>query len=198
MQLILRSLPAALEVIKNQVLELLEHNPTPVVLIDGRAGSGKSTFAKNLVDKLFQDGESAPRLIAMDDLYPGWEGLRAGSNYLNQNVLNMISQRKTASYQIWDWGHGQRGNPEEPGNGWREFSGGTPLIIEGCGSISRFSQELSSLSIWIDCELEVRKARLGNRDGGKFDQYWAIWAAQEDEFYESENSKALASYLLYN
>ncbi|MEY3662995.1 MAG: hypothetical protein RI919_511, partial [Actinomycetota bacterium] len=65
------------------VLDLVDEGvQTPIVLIDGRAGSGKSTLANALQRRLFKDGETLPRLIHMDDLYPGWGGLAAGAEYL--------------------------------------------------------------------------------------------------------------------
>ena len=55
------SFDQAIEQVSKTVLEHIDlGNATPIVLIDGRAGSGKSTFAKALQEKLFQDGESAP------------------------------------------------------------------------------------------------------------------------------------------
>ncbi|MEY3971736.1 MAG: hypothetical protein RLY84_129, partial [Actinomycetota bacterium] len=35
-------------------------------------------------------------------------------------------------------------------------------------------------------------------DAGKFDEYFGIWSAQEDEFYERENSKQLAQLIVQN
>ncbi len=51
----------------------------PIIVIDGRAGSGKSTLALDLQNELFRAGESMPRLIHMDDLYDGWNGLALGA-----------------------------------------------------------------------------------------------------------------------
>jgi uridine kinase len=124
--------------------------------------------------------------------------LEAGSAYLVQNILQPLSQAKPAAWQKWDWGQGRRGAPNEPGNGWREFSGGNVLIIEGCGSLSRQSRELSQLSLWIEAPREDRRARWQARDAGKFDEFWGIWQAQEDHFYETEKSVRLADLVIEN
>jgi uridine kinase len=134
----------------------------------------------------------------MDDLYPGWEGLQLGSFYLNQQILQPLIQGKTAHFQLWDWESGQRGKNGEPGNGWREFSGGTPLIVEGCGSLSRTASELAHYRIWIEADQSARHKRWLDRDGEKFNDFWHIWAAQEDEFYQQQNSKQLADWVLEN
>ena len=188
----------AIAAITKQVVSLVDKNPTPIVLIDGRAASGKSSLAAALKNQLFKELEQAPRLIHMDDLYPGWEGLIAGSHYLNQQILQPLNLGKTASWQLWDWEQSQRGKSDEPGNGWREFAGGTPLIVEGCGSLSRVSSELADYRVWIETEKQVRQQRWLDRDGEKFNEVWHIWAGQEDEFYQQEKSSQLADLVIEN
>jgi uridine kinase len=185
-------------VITKLALSLADQTPTPIILIDGRAGSGKSSFAEELRNELFRQSDAAPTLIHMDDLYPGWEGLEAGSAYLVHNILQPLSQAKQAAWQKWDWSQGGRGDPSEPGNGWREFAGGNILIVEGCGSLSRQSREFAQLSLWIEAPREVRRARWQARDAGKFDEFWGLWQAQEDHFYESEKSDRLADLVIEN
>lgn len=182
----------------NKALDLKDKLPTPIILIDGRAASGKTSLAGRLAEAVFQVDKQLPKIIHMDDLYPGWEGLRSGSHYLIQNILNPLSAGKSASWQVWDWELGARGSKAEPGNGWREFGGGNLLIIEGCGSLSRQSHEIANLSIWVEAEISVRKERFSKRDGLAFDGFWGIWAAQEDQFYEAESSRDLADYQIGN
>jgi len=57
----------------------------PVVLIDGPAGAGKSTLADGLARNW--PGAIPPTLVRMDDIYPGWEGLAAGSEFLHADLL---------------------------------------------------------------------------------------------------------------
>ena len=194
----MRDFHQAVTAITKQVVSLVDKNPTPIILIDGRAASGKSSLAAELKNVLFKELEQAPRLIHMDDLYPGWEGLQLGAFYLNQQILQPLSAGKTAHWQVWDWQKAERGRVDEPGNGWREFAGGTPLIVEGCGALSRVSGELAHLRVWIEAPKELRHARWIERDGEKFNDYWHIWAAQEDEFYQQEKSKSLADLVVEN
>ena len=194
----MQSFHQGLDAITKQVLALVEKKLTPVILIDGRAGSGKSYLAAELAERLYKELEVAPRLVHMDDLYPGWEGLRAGSNYLNQQILTPLSLGKVPSWQIWDWEAGSRGAKAEPGNGWREFAGGIPLIVEGCGCLSKSASELADLRVWIESDHQTRRARLIERDGEKFDEFWPSWIAQEDEFYQVEKSQNLAEIIIAN
>jgi uridine kinase len=179
---------ALIEKISSQVLELIDRgNQTPIILIDGRAGSGKSTFAEALQQQLFRDGESAPRVIHMDNIFEGWDGLALGSDYMVRFILQPLTRRETASWQDWSWVKNQRSS-------WREFSGGTPLIVEGCGSLTERSKEHADISIWLEASEETRRERWIQRERHleKFD----FWAAQELDFYAREKSQSLADLVI--
>jgi uridine kinase len=179
---------ALIKKISSQVLELIDRgNQTPIVLIDGRAGSGKSTFAEALQQQLFRDGESAPRVIHMDNIFEGWDGLALGSDYMVRFILQPLARRETASWQDWSWVKNQRSS-------WREFSGGTPLIVEGCGSLTERSKEHADISIWLEASEETRRERWIQRERHleKFD----FWAAQELDFYAREKSQSLADLVI--
>ena len=176
-----------LHVIADQVLASSQN--TPIVLIDGRAGSGKSTFAEKLQSLLFREGDSLPRVIHMDDLYPGWEGLAQGAEYLQRVILTPLLKSGTASWQEYNWSTGKR-------ESWREFSGGTPLIIEGCGALNSFTQTVALLGIWLEADEQTRRKRWEERDGDRFREYFEIWSAQELDFIAREKSPDLASHLL--
>jgi uridine kinase len=179
---------ALIEKISSQVLELIDRgNQTPIILIDGRAGSGKSTFAEKLQQQLFREGESAPRVIHMDNIFEGWEGLALGSDYMVRFILHPLARQETASWQDWSWVKNQRSS-------WREFSGGTPLIVEGCGSLTERSKEHADISIWLEASEETRRERWIQRERHleKFD----FWAAQELDFYAREKSQSLADLVL--
>lgn len=187
----------ALSPVLDLICEKQERGRIPIVLIDGRAGAGKSLFAQQLSDAYFKIDNQAARVVAMDDLYPGWEGLASGSAYLYSNILKPLTQGKTSTWQVWNWNENKRG-VDDPVSGYREFSGGTALIVEGCGSISRLSSELADLTLWVEADSMVRKTRFHERDSGKFDGYFATWSAQEDEFYEREKSRELAQLIIEN
>ena len=177
-----------IESLSTKILDQIDRgNQNPIVLIDGRAGSGKSTFAEKLQQQLFRDGESAPRVIHMDNIFEGWEGLSLGSDYLVRFILNPLARKETASWQDWSWVRNERSS-------WREFSGGTPLIVEGCGALTESSKEHAYLSIWLEASEKTRRQRWLERERhlDKFD----FWAAQELDFYAREKSQSLADLVL--
>lgn len=177
----------ALQLAEQLVALVDDGKAMPILLIDGRAGSGKSTLADEVQNEFFKLGESAPRVIHLDDLYPGWDGLQLGVEYLQRAILTPLSKREVAHYQIFDWTTGERRE-------WREFNGGTPLIVEGCGAINRNSIGLADLSVWLEESEETRKQRWMGREGN--DTHWALWAAQELDFYARERSAELALAVL--
>lgn len=188
---------SGVELALEHLSKLEDSGSSGTVLVDGRAGSGKSLFAKTLLEKFFAEHQFQPKLVSMDELYPGWEGLIAGSSYLLQQILLPRASGKESSWQVWDWTTGQRGG-DDVGNGMRIMEPGSQLIVEGCGSISSNTAPLATMRIWIESPLEVRKTRFSRRDGGMFDEYFGIWAAQEDEFYETHKSSQLADLRILN
>jgi len=176
--------------VTRQTLELLDSGvSTPIILIDGRSCTGKTTLASALQNELFREGETAPRVVHMDDLYDGWAGLQAGVEYLQRNVLAPVLARRVANWQEYNWELGARDR-------WREFAGGTPLIVEGCGSLSAWSAEHSELRIWLEASNADRQARWHDRVGNNHDEHWPVWAAQELDFYAREKSAELANFTL--
>ena len=177
--------------VAEQVLKLVDAGKSmPIILIDGRSNSGKSTLAAEIQNIIFKDGESAPRVVHMDDLYLGWNGLQAGVDYLQRFILKPLTDSYIAQWREFDWA-----NPGEPGyetrNGeWREFSGGTPLIIEGCGALNQMSAPLADVRVWLEVDQETRLQRWVAREGSA--EHWAEWATQEEEFYSREKSSELA------
>jgi len=181
-----------IEQITKETLELVDSGlQTPIILIDGRAGSGKSTLADRIQNELFRQGESMPRIIHMDDLYEGWHGLAAGAEYLQRFILSPLLSKQTASWQEYNW-------ELETRERWREFSGGTPLIIEGCGALNQYTSSIAQLSIWLEVDEEIRRNRWLERDGDVFNEYFDIWAAQELDFIAREKSPMLALFSLVN
>ena len=182
-----------IEAISDQVIELIESGTsTPIILVDGRTGSGKTTFAAALQNRLFQIGESAPRVIHMDDLYEGWDGLQAGVDYLLRQILSPLGRREGASWQEYDWAAGERTGT------WREFRGGTPLIIEGVGALSRIAAEQANVTVWLEADQAVRQERIAGRQAeGDGDGSWfAMWSAQEADFYAREKSAEIADFVI--
>ncbi|MGX5680039.1 ATP-binding protein [Schumannella luteola] len=154
--------------------------PRAVILVDGRSGSGKSTLAGQLVAE-----HPSLQLVRLDDLYPGWDGLAAGSRHVVDYVLDPVRPR----WLEWDWSAGAPAR-------WHEVNPDAPLLIEGVGAISRASRARAVLAIWVDTDNAVRRRRALERDGATYEPHWERWAAQEEAFLERERPRDLADVIV--
>jgi uridine kinase len=145
------------------------------VLLDGRSGSGKTELAELLAERWPE-----AQVVHLDDIYPGWDGLDAGSRHIAESVLG-----ERPRWRRWDW---EAATPAE----WHELDVSRPILIEGCGALSRASRRLADLGIWVELDDEHRKARALARDGAAYEPHWERWAAQEDAFLAREDPRSLA------
>lgn len=162
----------------------------PVVLIDGRSGSGKTTLAAGLVAAW---AAHRPRekvaLIRLDDLYPGWDGLEAGSNHVVECVLAPRAAGRPAAWRRWGWATGA---PAE----WHRVEAAAAVVIEGSGALHRVSRGLASLGVWVELDAVTRKRRALARDGDEYARHWDTWAAQEADFVAREHPERLADVII--
>jgi uridine kinase len=164
------------------VRQALDRSPAPVVLIDGPSGAGKSTFADAVVASWPDD---TVRLVCMDDLYPGWDGLDAASAAVHDDLLGPMRATGIGRWRRWDWTASQ---PAER----HEIAAGSPLVIEGCGCLSRRAAPLADLRVWLSADDGVRKRRALTRDAGGFDAHWDGWEMQWQRFVRRESPRLLA------
>ncbi len=149
----------------------------PIVLIDGRSGSGKTTLAEWLAPQL----DAA--LVRLDDLYPGWDGLRRGSDHVHDEVI------PHSRWRAWDWANDRAGD-------WHDLDESAPLVIEGAGALSRANRALATFGIWVELDAATRRQRALARDGETYAPHWDRWAAQEDSFDTEERPRDLADFVL--
>jgi para-aminobenzoate synthetase len=156
-----------------------------VIAIDGRSGAGKSSLAAVLQAEL---GTGAA-VVALEDLYGGWNGLERGIDLLVSEVLEPLSAGQAARVPRYDWGAGVWGTPwvlEPP----------AMLIVEGVGAGARRAAAYANQLIWIAAPASVRKKRALDRDGETFAPYWDMWAAQEDAMLAREHTPARAGLVI--
>ena len=134
----------------------------PVVTIDGYSGSGKSTLAAALASLL-----PGWQVLHLDDWYPGWDGLAAGTDIARRIAADLRGGR-ASSYEAWDWENGTTGATIRVPL--------VPTIIEGCGAI----EAEADLTIWIaDPGEDERRSRALARDGQTYAPHWRRWADQD-------------------
>jgi len=160
-----------------------------VTLIDGRSGSGKTTLAAGIAEA------SGARLLHLDDLYPGWDGLAEGS----RSVADALA---TGRYRRYDWEAAAFAETVA-------LDPLRPLVIEGCGALTRrnlaaarawaarFGRSGSVRAIWMECPEELRRERALGRDGEMFRPHWERWREQEEAHFGAENPIAIAAEIVH-
>lgn len=155
-----------------------------VVLVDGRSGAGKTEYARVL-------GEQRGALVvSIDEVYPGWDGLDAGSAHIYRHLLAPLRHGKPGRYQRWNW------REAAPGE-WVEVDARTTLVVEGCGAIRHDAAEFASESLWLECPDDQRHQRAMARDGELYRPQWERWARQEERFLQIHRSPQRASATIW-
>ncbi|MDQ0031609.1 aminodeoxychorismate synthase component I [Arthrobacter bambusae] len=152
--------------------------PAPVIIaIDGRSGAGKTTLAVELAARLRMHHKVS--LFHLEDIYPGWNGLAAGIERYVTTVLAPLRHGDAAEWVRWDW--------ERHYDGRREVTLPAEIVIvEGVGAAASAARPMLDAVVWVDAPDDDRRHRAMARDGSSYEPFWDSWAAQEDEWLESD------------
>ncbi|CAN5369537.1 AAA family ATPase [soil metagenome] len=148
------------------------------MLIDGRSGAGKTTLARELAPLV------GAQLVSLDDVYPGWDGLAAGSAAVHDTML----RDRDPGWRRWDWALSRARE-------WQPIDPDAPIVIEGCGALSRANRALATLGIWVELPAPERRRRAIEREPD-FAPHWREWAAQERAHAASEHPRSLADLIV--
>lgn len=159
----------------------------PVVLVDGRSGAGKTTLARALVTRWPQRGRV--QSVALDAVYPGWNGLADGVEYARETILVPHARGQIGVWQRWDWEAGERAEAHA-------VDPSLPLIVEGAGMLTPRTSRLGDVRVWVDAPEAARKRRALQRDGDTYRPHWERWAAQEERHLAAHRPDALATHVV--
>ncbi|MGK9147321.1 hypothetical protein KXS11_06835 [Plantibacter flavus] len=154
----------------------------PVLLIDGRSGTGKTTLASRVASSLV-----ASTVIHMDDLYPGWDGLDEGARLLVEWILQPFVERRTGEWRRWDWDRSARAEGHV-------VPCDRPIIVEGCGASSIASRFRADHALWMEAPEPLREERLLGRGDGV--DWLPGWTVQEDAFLAREQPRLGADLIV--
>ncbi|MEZ3158705.1 hypothetical protein AB1K56_17445 [Microbacterium sp. BWR-S6Y] len=143
----------------------------PAVVVDGRSGAGKSSLARRLVSAW--PGRGRVQLVALDDVYPGWDGLAAGVEYARETILLPHARGLLGVWERWDWDAGARAEAYA-------VDPSLPLVVEGAGILTPDVARLADVSVWVESPSSSRRDRALARDGDTYRPHWQRWARQED------------------
>jgi uridine kinase len=180
----------AIKILEAKIKKLSK--PT-LVGISGFGGSGKSTFAISLGEKL------KAQVVGVDSFakhdihkdYEFWEII--DYNRLNKEVIQtFLSNNQLIKYYNQDWKQSTKKN---------EIKHNGTLIIEGIGLFRPELMQHFSLTIWIDCPIEevTLRGKRRNKDqhNTNHDEYWdGIWQKNDLQCFESFSPKQNADFIV--
>lgn len=177
---------------------------TRLVLIDGPAGSGKTTLANRLAVELggapsggagtvdpqvSLHPDASLQILHADDMYEGWEGLDSLDEVLLGQVLGPLAQGHSGAFRMWDW-HASRRTHEI------RVPAREVLIVEGVGVASPRAREHAVMTVWVEAPPQVRLVRGIERDGEGMREEWERWQPIERRVLAAHGTREAADILV--
>ena len=163
-----------------------------LVCVDGPSGAGKSTLAATL-DRGFRDalrpGGGRSRVLHMDNVYGGWDGLAGGIATVAASVVGPLRSGQAGRYRRFDW-HAMA---------WAEERSLPPcdvLVVEGVGAWSTAIRDAVTCLVWVETPSAVRLERGVARDGEAMRPRLLAWRAQEEAMYAAARTREHADVVV--
>jgi hypothetical protein len=167
--------PWRVEPLASLIALLLQGRP-PIVAVDGRGASGKTTLAERL-----RAAVPGAQVVHTDDI--AWAHSRFGwSDLMITGVLEPLRRGEFVHYRPPSWERHSR-------IGHVDVSPEAPLVIvEGVGASRRELPHLLDTAVWVQSDWREAERRGLIRDGGdaKAIQGWREWEAEELPFLAAD------------
>ena len=170
------------------LLDLCNSKERPIIAIDGPAGAGKTTLAREL--NLALSLEMSVNVVHMDDLYDGWD------NALGKDLTKVLTyitdqhkQKKSAKIDKYNWTSSSFEDSEE-------LPPADFLILEGVGSGDMAIQDDLAALIWIDIDPEIGVKRVIERDGAQVANEMRKWLGTQEEYFSQHSTREKADFIL--
>jgi uridine kinase len=157
-----------------------------LVVVDGPAGSGKTTFAGRLATAL-----GDVQVLHMDDFYEGWSGGLTPDVWerLSAQVLEPLSSGRDGLYAHYDWRLGRFAEQ-------RTVLLRSVLVIEGVGSAARPVDPFATLRVWVEAPEQDRITRGIARDGEAMRAEWLRWIVRENAHFAQDGTRDRAELIV--
>lgn len=155
-----------------------------IILIDGPAGSGKTTLSLKLQEELKCE------VIHLDDHYNGWDEA-LGQDLTNTllKILSNFSEGKVCQVETFDW-HKYRYE------GFKEIRPAEALIIEGVGAGQSLARTYATTLYWVEAEPVIAFNRVLDRDGFAYENRIREWQIREAKHFIDERTREFADLII--
>jgi len=173
-----------------------EKNKNPIFIgIDGRAGSGKTTFANKIktinpsISVISGDDfyEQIPSSLYKKHSFEYKYKVYFNQSYFIKNILSPISKSKEISYQKYNW-------EKKSFSECKIFSPTSVVIFEGVFMCSPELINYFDLSIFLEANRDLCLDRLKDRDTPQ--QWMNDWQDTEDWYFENYKIKTFVDILV--
>lgn len=172
-----------LRTILSLINEKRNNGVVPVlVAIDGAGGAGKSTLARQILEKC---GDAS--IIEMDDFYRpeevsvrrAWTPQEGYDNFFDwqrfqDQVLKPIQNGRPATFQVYNWMANKL-------DGWKTLPTNSVIIVEGVYALRPVFRSSYHISLFIETPKEVCLRRLRARTDAEEDIQ--MWRAAEEWYF---------------
>jgi cytidylate kinase len=159
-----------------------------LVVVDGPAGAGKTTFAGRLAAALSAEGVEVA-VVHADELVHGWADQFGFRDRLERLVLARMRAGRPGRYRPYDWVAGAL-------RAERTVPVPDVLIVEGSGTAHAGLRDELSLSVFIDAPAALRWARALARDGPGIAAPLRLWMMAERESFAAQRPAEWVDHLI--
>jgi uridine kinase len=158
-----------------------------LVAVDGRAGAGKSHFARSLIPLC---GDVV--LVRVDD-FLWWGDIEGWWERLHREALEPLLDGRPAQFRVRDW----KQDPLGRDVGDRAvLEPAETVVVEGVGSSRRDVAERIDQAYWVEARPETRLRRGLRRDGEVRRRNWLEWMDLEDTFFAADGAPSRADLVI--
>lgn len=155
-----------------------------IILIDGPAGAGKTTFSLKLQSELNCE------VIHLDSVYNGWEhALDESLTKVLVKLVNSFLNGKDFELPIFNWYKNEFDSVHL-------VKTAETLIIEGVGAGQRAIRESANLLYWVEVDDELGLQRVLERDGFEIESQMRRWKVSEAKHFEAERTRDFADFII--
>lgn len=175
--------------LQSRLESLLGASPTRLILVDGRSGAGKTTWAERIAS--FLEGSV---VVHTDELAWNHDAF-AWDDLLLDEVVGPWRRREAVSYVPPGWiTHGRSGSIEIPAV--------STLVVEGVGSGRATLAAAAQATIWVQSDRDAahrrgieRDIELGRTRPAAL-AFWHDWMQAEDPFQDASGPWSRADLIL--